>query len=44
VVNVSQIFTVDRSRLIEKIGTLSFERIHRIFDGIKLLIEPYDVE
>ena len=44
VVNVSQIFTVDRSKLIEKIGTLSSERIHQIFDGIKLLIEPYDVE
>jgi mRNA interferase MazF len=44
VVNVSQIITVDKNDLSKKIGTLSSERIHQIFDGIKLLIEPYDVE
>jgi mRNA interferase MazF len=44
VINVSQIFTVDKSKLIEKIGTLSSERIYQILEGIKLLIEPCDFE
>jgi mRNA interferase MazF len=44
VVNISQIFTVNKINLVEKIGTLSLERIHQILDGIKLLIEPYDVD
>ena len=44
VVNVSQILTVDKSELLEKIGTLSSERIYQILDGIKLLIEPYEFE
>jgi mRNA interferase MazF len=42
VVNVSQIFTVDRSQLGEKIGTLSSQRIRQILDGLYLLLEPYD--
>jgi mRNA interferase MazF len=44
VVNVSQIFTVDKRDLVEKIGTLSSDRVRQILDGIKLLIEPRDVE
>ena len=40
VVNVSQIYTVDKSALIEKIGALSQERIVEIFEGLKLLLEP----
>jgi mRNA interferase MazF len=44
VVNVSQVLTVDKSDLIEKIGTLSSERISQILEGIKLLIEPCDFE
>lgn len=43
VVNVSQIYTVDKSALIEKIGTLSQERIMEISMGLKLLLEPRDV-
>ena len=42
VVNISQVFTVDRSQLIEKIGTLSSVRMRQILDGIYLLLEPYD--
>jgi mRNA interferase MazF len=42
VVNVSQIFTVDRRDLVEKIGTLSRQRVRQILDGIQLLIEPRD--
>ncbi len=40
VVNVSQILTIDRCRLDEKIGTLSPHRIRQILDGIKLVLEP----
>lgn len=44
VVNVSQIFTVDKRDLVERIGTLSPGRVHQILDGIKLLIEPRDTQ
>lgn len=40
VVNVTQILTVDKSELTEKIGTLSSERVRQIFEGITLLTEP----
>jgi mRNA interferase MazF len=40
VVNISQLVTVDKSDLTEKIGTLSPSRVEQIIDGIKLLIEP----
>jgi mRNA interferase MazF len=42
VVNISQIFTVDKSDLFEKIGTLSPRRVREILDGIRLLTEPRD--
>ena len=40
VVNVSQIYTVDKMELFEKIGTLSPKRVREILDGIRLLTEP----
>ena len=40
VVNISQIVTVDKADLIEKIGTLSSARVSQIIEGIRLLIEP----
>ena len=43
VVNVSQMFTVDKSDLIEKIGALSSSRMRQIFDGINLVLSPRDV-
>ena len=43
VVNVSQIFTVDKTDLVEKIGTLSHKRVRQIIDGARLLIEPRDI-
>jgi mRNA interferase MazF len=43
VVNVSQIFTVDKSDLAERIGTLSPQRVRQILDGIHLLIDPRDI-
>ena len=44
VVNVSQIFTVDKSQLSDYIGTLSSKRIRQTLDGIKLVLEPRDVD
>lgn len=44
VVNVSQIFTVDKSQLEEYIGTLSSKRVREILNGIKLVIEPRETE
>lgn len=44
VVNVSQLFTVDKRDLEEKIGTLSSQRVWQMLDGIRLLTEPRDVE
>lgn len=44
VVNVSQIFTVDRDALAEKIGTLNFGRVRQIIEGVKLVLEPRDVD
>jgi mRNA interferase MazF len=40
VVNVSQIFTVDKRQLEEKIGSLSMVRVREILDGIRLVLEP----
>ena len=44
VVNVSQIVTVDKSDLVEKIGTLHEKRVHEILEGIYLLLEPRDID
>jgi mRNA interferase MazF len=43
VVNISQIVTVDKTDLVEKIGSLSTMKIADIIDGVKLLIEPREV-
>lgn len=40
IVNVSQIFTVDKSQLGDYIGILTSERLRQVLDGIKLLLEP----
>ncbi len=44
VVNISQIFTVDKRDLSEKIGTLTRERFKQVLEGIKLLAEPRGVD
>ena len=44
VINVSQILTVSKTKLGEKIGTLSAERVRQILDGVRLLTEPREVE
>ena len=43
VVNIAQIFTVNKADLIEKIGQVSEKRMLEILDGIKLLTEPREV-
>ncbi len=43
VINVSQIFTVSKEQLQQKIGTLSKARMEQILAGIKLVIEQRDV-
>lgn len=40
VMNVSQIFTVDKADVREKIGTLSARRVRQILDGMSLVLEP----
>jgi len=44
VVNISQIFTVNKCDLSEKIGTLTKDRILQVLKGIKLLTEPREVD
>ncbi len=40
VVNVTQVFTVDRTELGEPIGRLSRRRVREIVDGIRLVLAP----
>jgi mRNA interferase MazF len=44
VVVVSQLFTVDKSQLSEHIGTLSKKRVLHILDGMRLLVEPREID
>ena len=43
VVVVSQLFTVDKEDLLDKIGSLSAERVERVFEGICGLLTPEGV-
>ncbi|MEW6540445.1 MAG: type II toxin-antitoxin system PemK/MazF family toxin [Bacillota bacterium] len=42
VVNVSQIITVDKRDLVERIGAVSGNRVREILDGVRLLLESRD--
>ena len=44
VVNVSQVFTVDKSDLDEKIGTLSEKRVRDVLDGMALVLQPRELD
>ncbi|MBI2849744.1 MAG: type II toxin-antitoxin system PemK/MazF family toxin [Chloroflexi bacterium] len=44
VVNVTRIFTVDKRKLAEKLGSLSRERMTQVLEGIELLIKPRDIK
>lgn len=43
VVNITQIFTVDKRDLTEKIGSLSYDRMTKVLKGIELLILPQNI-
>lgn len=43
VVNISQIITVNKSDLLEKIGSISPSRITEIIEGVRFLIEPREI-
>lgn len=44
VVNVSQLLMVDKRELGERIGALSPQRVRQILDGIRLVLEPRDLD
>lgn len=39
VVNISQLYTINKSDLVEKIGSVSSKRMDQIIEGIQLLID-----
>ena len=43
VVNVSQLFTANKSDLVEKIGKLSLSRMRQILDEIDIVLQPREV-
>jgi mRNA interferase MazF len=43
VVNITQIFTVNKRDLTEKVGSVSRDRMGQVLDGIGLLILPRDI-
>lgn len=43
VVNISQITTVNKTDLAEKIGILPASKIRQVIEGIRLLIEPRNI-
>lgn len=44
VVNITQLITVDRADLRQKIGTLSPLHVRQIVEGVRFLLEPREVE
>jgi len=44
VINITQIFTVDKKDLVEKTGSLSRTRLDQVLAGIELLIRPMDAK
>jgi mRNA interferase MazF len=43
VVNISQMITINKTDLVEKIGSLSPTRISEVIDGVLLLIKPREI-
>ncbi len=43
VVNISQIITIDKSDIEEKVGSLPVSKVKQIIEGVKLLIEPREI-
>jgi mRNA interferase MazF len=43
VVNVAHVVTLDKTDLVDKIGTLSVGRVREILDGLMLVVEPKEL-
>ncbi len=43
VVNISHVVTLNKSDLVEKIGSIPSQRVRQIMEGIKLLMEPREI-
>jgi mRNA interferase MazF len=43
VINISQIYTINKTDLTDKIGQVSLKRLNEVLEGIKLLTEPREV-
>jgi len=43
VINISQLYTVDKKDLMEKIGTLGSARISQIMKSLDLILKPRDI-
>ena len=44
VVNASQIYTVDKSDLEGKIGSLTRQRLYEILNGVRIVIDPKEID
>ncbi len=44
VINISQIFTVNKCDLSENIGSLKLEQLQQVLQGIQLITEPREVD
>ena len=44
VVNISQLFTVNKCELVDKIGCVSAQRMQQVIEGVKLIVESMDVD
>jgi mRNA interferase MazF len=44
VINITQIFMLDKGDLTEKIGSLSRDRMTQVLEGVELLIKPMDIK
>jgi mRNA interferase MazF len=40
VINVTQLYTIDKSRFTQKIGTLSHDRVRQALEGISRVLQP----
>jgi len=43
VVNITQLITVNKSELKEKIGQLSKSRVKEIIEGLEVFLQPKDI-
>lgn len=44
VVNVSQVFTVGKGDLVQRVGSLTSERVRAVLEGVDLVLKPREIE